>query len=397
MTDDAGNLSIDFLAGFTIFMVAFIYVATLIPGLFIGLQSKSIDYDAVAYRTGVILAEDPGMPSNDPVYGGGWEIIPDNNKEDVMRFGLALTKDTPNILSPYKIDRFFCSTWTSDDYRTKTIFGDYPYQFNISLKDTYANTIRSIGDPLPDGYGYSRRLVKIKEDSNVTINKAQIGIPHPGYPSEYNYTSNASTQVFSIYFNYTHLTGDGPAGNAPAYQINPLSPLAEGVIINITDLNHDSNPLLLKDPSTRVNLSDISIYRSRTLAPLHTIHSIFAHVPVYITDIPSPYSLYVDGNAITSFSPPPEITNNISLIIPPGELSYFGAEDPNTWLNVTLKFNLTDSAGNPREDWFLNSSASKYGVFEYNYNPANNNEANWNLANITQPSLHDGILEVAVW
>ena len=40
MIDDTANLSIDFLAGFTIFMIAFIYVATLIPGLLLGLQGK---------------------------------------------------------------------------------------------------------------------------------------------------------------------------------------------------------------------------------------------------------------------------------------------------------------------------------------------------------------------
>ena len=62
MIDDTANLSIDFLAGFTIFMIGFIYVATLIPGLLLGLQSSTIDYDAVAYRTGVILVEDPGFP-----------------------------------------------------------------------------------------------------------------------------------------------------------------------------------------------------------------------------------------------------------------------------------------------------------------------------------------------
>jgi len=63
MTDDAGNLSIDFLVGFTIFLLAFIWVVSLIPGLLIGLQSYTVDYDAVAYRTGVILVEDPGEPA----------------------------------------------------------------------------------------------------------------------------------------------------------------------------------------------------------------------------------------------------------------------------------------------------------------------------------------------
>ena len=60
MTEDSGIMSIDFLVGFTIFLITFIWVATLIPGLFIGLQSHTIDYDAVAYRAGVILVEDPG-------------------------------------------------------------------------------------------------------------------------------------------------------------------------------------------------------------------------------------------------------------------------------------------------------------------------------------------------
>ena len=102
MIDDDGNLSIDFLVGFTIFMITLIYVATLIPTLFIGLQSNSIDYDAVAYRTGVILAEDPGMP-----YNPSWETLPNISDSEILRFGLALSKDTPNILTPEKINRFF--------------------------------------------------------------------------------------------------------------------------------------------------------------------------------------------------------------------------------------------------------------------------------------------------
>ena len=63
MTNSDGNLSVDFLVGFSIFMIAFIWVATLVPNLFLGVSSHQIDFDAVAYRTGVILAEDPGNPS----------------------------------------------------------------------------------------------------------------------------------------------------------------------------------------------------------------------------------------------------------------------------------------------------------------------------------------------
>ncbi len=61
MTKDSGALSIDFIVGFTIFLIAFIWVVSLVPGLLINLQGFTIDYDAVAYRTGVILVEDPGL------------------------------------------------------------------------------------------------------------------------------------------------------------------------------------------------------------------------------------------------------------------------------------------------------------------------------------------------
>jgi hypothetical protein len=129
-TGDSGNLSIDFLVGFTIFILAFIWVVSMIPGLLINLQGYTIDYDAVAYRTGVILAEDPGEP---PI--PAWEKAPTPN--DVVRFGLSISKDTPNILSEEKVNQFFCTSVFSypDDYHERVIFGDYPYRFNISLTE----------------------------------------------------------------------------------------------------------------------------------------------------------------------------------------------------------------------------------------------------------------------
>ena len=78
MTNSSGNLSVDFLVGFTIFMVAFIWVATLVPNLFLGVSSHEIDFDAVAYRTGVILAEDPGATI--PTVDTPWEFQPDSGK-----------------------------------------------------------------------------------------------------------------------------------------------------------------------------------------------------------------------------------------------------------------------------------------------------------------------------
>ncbi|NLD57019.1 MAG: hypothetical protein GX651_02655, partial [Methanomicrobiales archaeon] len=98
--DDDGNMSLDFLVGFTIFLMAFIWVATMIPGILIGLQAHTIDYDAVAYRTGVLLVEDPGWPATP-----GWETESDERKADMIRFGLAISKETPNMLADSKVTR----------------------------------------------------------------------------------------------------------------------------------------------------------------------------------------------------------------------------------------------------------------------------------------------------
>ena len=105
----------DFLVGFTIFILSLIMVANFVPSLLVGLQRTSgIDYDAVAYRTGVVLVEDPGWPAGDRTIGTiyptdkqPWEQQPLGSIE---RLGLALTADTPNILSINKINRFFCTT-----------------------------------------------------------------------------------------------------------------------------------------------------------------------------------------------------------------------------------------------------------------------------------------------
>lgn len=393
MTNDAGNLSIDFLAGFTIFMVALIYVATLIPGLLIGLESKSIDYDAVAYRTGVLLAEDPGMP-----YNPAWEN-PETDNSNVLRFGLALSKDSPNVLSEGKIERFFNNTVFvyPNDYRSRAVFGDYPYQFNISLKVNGGENY-TLGDPLPDsGYGYSRRLVKIKGESTASIDGVKVISTYPAFWSHETgagvycttsstYTGDPSTHPFSVYFNYTDLTSDGPAYNNPAYMIDPIAPLYEGVTINITNLNKTTrygSGDMTGDPNTLINLTDISINQSILSPYLHT-RSSFATVPVTINM--NRYHVYADGNTTPATSFPVSIANNISLVIPHGSvnsgLNFLGSGDPSTYLNVTMHFSLSHG------DYFLNSSHSQpYGAFEYNYTSPF----------VTQPSLKDGVLEVAVW
>jgi hypothetical protein len=356
MTDDAGNLSIDFLAGFTIFLIAFIYIATLIPGLFIGLQSRTVDYDAVAYRTGVILVEDPGMP-----YNPAWETLDDSHKRDVLRFGLAVSKDSPNILSSQKVDRFFCTTWTyPDDHRSRVIFGDYPYLFNISFQQAGSDLTRSIGDNPPDEYGYIRRVVKVKGISNASIDDSTIRA------YKFNSSDKVTTDVFSIHLNFTNLLEDEPD---PAYQINPYN---DQIMVNISGMN-TSVVNKSTEEAQYTNLEAIQICRSKPI-------STNPHPPVVcFANFTSPR---VDNKQVVL---PYPVEDNLSLIIPPGFITTDLA-DANTQLYFDLIFDHYNLEGESvSERGYLNNTGS--GPFEYTYDPKN----------ITLPKLQDGVLEVSVW
>ena len=177
ISPEEANLSIDFLVGFTIFMVAFIFVATMMSGLLINLQSRTIDYDAVAYRTSVVLVEDPGEPYD-------WQNFNLANAEEknlLLRLGLSIDRNQPAILHESKIKKFFLAGCSGDalcyptDYTQKLIFGDYPYNFRISLKELGSDPYSVGGIPpgksgtVPGKFGYARRAVLIKKPSFAEI------------------------------------------------------------------------------------------------------------------------------------------------------------------------------------------------------------------------------------
>jgi hypothetical protein len=354
MPDDGGNLSIDFLAGMTLFMIAIIWVATMVPGLLIGLQSRSIDYDAVAYRTGVILVEDPGMPANPP-----WEIIDDLQKDQIERLGLTISKETPYILKLSKVNRFFCSTSFSypDDYQHRVIFGDRPYRFNISLTTFDGMMNNSVGDIKPDGFGYIRRLVKLKYPSNATIEA-------PNYRNS-GLSANVTTHIFSVHINCTNLIGDE---RNPAYQINPLR---DQIMVNISNLrgaviSYPPEPL---PDAIGITLSAIEIYRQN---PAQS----FGKVREYLGPDPM-LGVYIDGRSTTAPILPASVNDNVSVIFSPG--FFYGIATDNTNLYINYTYILTAKA-----NFFNNSFTSPY---PYDYSPTK----------VTQPKLKESVLEVAIW
>ena len=340
-------MSLDFLAGFTIFMLALIMVVSMVPGLLVGLQSSGIDYDAVAYRTGVILAEDPGWPVYPP-----WEMKTDAYKDEIERMGLAASKETPNILLSTKVDAFFNSFFTPDDYRSKAIFGDIPYSYNFSLRSEDYNY--ATGDPLPPGYGYIRRAVKIKEP----------GVANISYNSSFNETAldASKPRVFTVRLNFSQLL-DPERG--PAYRIDPRT---EPVNITITEFGRYLNGTAA---ATNATLKDVTFWKMDPTTPMPR----FTKIPFsYNTMDPDLYTLFLDRTQ-NDLVPGTNVSDNISLVLKPAATSIFTL-DQNSILDIRFTFG---------DDDYPHTNIT--GIHHYDYNQTN----------VTCPPLKPAVLEVAIW
>ncbi len=142
LTSSSAQVNIDFLAGVSIFLVSFLLVVQLVPNLFIPFQGQPVTLHSVAYRTGVILCEDPGW-YNDTVNNSGhnWEVDPDN----VSRLGLAKNKFTANSSTPLMLSgsKLFClagmynssdpGSYSNIQKRLGLLTSYRKYDYNISL------------------------------------------------------------------------------------------------------------------------------------------------------------------------------------------------------------------------------------------------------------------------
>lgn len=191
--NDSGQLSIDFIVGLSIFMIALIMASTMAASLLVGLQSKHIDYDAVAYRTAVMLTEDAGEPVKPVGYSlyssemnyktSQWELINlPAEKYFLKRFGLAVSKSTPGVISSKKLGSFTDNSFFSaDDYRNKLLFSDYPYSYNILIQKE-GETQQTIGEVYYENsqYGYIRRIIFEKESGTIDVELKNYYFPGMG-------------------------------------------------------------------------------------------------------------------------------------------------------------------------------------------------------------------------
>ncbi|MEI6842837.1 MAG: hypothetical protein WCK53_16330, partial [Methanomicrobiales archaeon] len=216
---------------------------------------RTIDYDAVAYRTGVILAEDPGEP-NEHVgvtkleVNNSWEFIKWNQKNPnsttgeggVKRFGLTPYKSIPRILALKKIESFGdTSIYNSipQDYRDRIIFGNHSYYITISKLD--GTRIESVGDPVyPQNTGYIRRVVMVKTASEAAIDMDNYVIdPAPPAPPA------IPNRHFYVYINNSEMID---IRKGPVYWIDPMR---EELRIRI----HSPGPFPVPVPNVPVTFS----------------------------------------------------------------------------------------------------------------------------------------------
>jgi hypothetical protein len=214
--NDIAQMSLDFLSGFFIFSLALISVFVTVPVIFSGLQASSIDLHPVAYRTSVILAEDPGYRVTDSSNGTDWENYVDySNLSFIKRIGLAVSKDQPNVLDLSKIfalAKLYSLTNSStirDRIGLKTSFKDYSY--NISLQrfksttakpvfasDLSGKEVLLIGEPLPereDVEKYERIIIYSSLSVNESLNISSTMRSNLNTPSTDIKTANATPRV----------------------------------------------------------------------------------------------------------------------------------------------------------------------------------------------------------
>ncbi|HIJ06392.1 MAG: hypothetical protein XE11_1923 [Methanomicrobiales archaeon 53_19] len=338
MRDDA-VATFDFLVGFTIFIIAFIFVAAMIPHTLFSVQSSRIDYDAVAYRTGVILTEDPGMPAS-PTFPV-WEQKADPG--DVIRMGLSVEQGSAHILSKGKVERFFNDTFFTypDDYRRSLLFGDYPYSFNITLtmRDNLTlfdnRSIHSIGQSPPDLYGSVRRVVVVKEPSRLEVD---------GYvDQQFNYTGNGTPpQRFSVDL--------------------PMSQL----------LDRSVDPLFRIDPRTdpiQIEIGNFQAYLNNSdKATLDQVIIARDNVPI---TFPS-YDIWLDGND-TPATLPASLNTSLNFTLYPVPETPWRLSD-----TISITFDFAEEGEDPPATLIM-------GTHVYDYR------------NATFPDPKQGIIEVAVW
>jgi len=417
---------VDFLVGFTIFMFSLIVVANMVPSLLVGLQRTiAIDYDAVAYRTAVILVEDPGeptVPDNYLAHGTQyrWDAqTPSFLKtlmqgETAVRFGLAVSRESPNILSQRKINLFFDPAFTVEDFRKSLIFGSINYGFNITLTRLDTQQVLTNGTgPYPEGrYGYIRRYVKIKNYTNATITNTT----HPEFNATTEYVSANQFQYFRVRLEGSGLYKKSESGvdkyiYSPPYVIDPTQ---DNITVNLSMegfLNNSHvNPNAFGDSGPIVSPHDTNAWAQNCVVYTCGPPPWYQGTPPNYATLRSitfkdigggDVDLITAGAKVSVFYnvPGSDTMEHLTVLNPPAPgvrvgkwLNLTISSMPEAYMDLTKRLDvlytfMEEPVFTPDDTPLYIPRTMLSGTLLYDYNPAN----------VTQDALSPGILEVAIW
>jgi hypothetical protein len=336
-----------------------------------------------------------------------WDLQTLAEKEFVSRFGLALTRDTPNILSVNKIERFFNTSFFNDtDYRNKLLFSSYQYGYNISLQNIspmkpgdYPNgLVKMLGEPYPAGYGYIRRYVVIKQNSDAAVNLSTYAVHGVRYPFIATREDQVDLHVTADHSDDAHQQFVIRLDNLILYNKTVDTPLKidlqrEPLSIRITNLSSCLNntakingPTALANSSAQWNLNTAPKYiasgewKAPTNATLTSVTFTDPTTGDDWTNFIRGVNLTVDGDVggyghVDWANPLPSnvfVNNTIELYVPNTDPYFLNEGRP---LAVTFTF----------QDKLPHILVS--GTLWYDYNSLN----------VTQPVLSTGMMEVAIW
>ncbi|NQS74764.1 MAG: hypothetical protein HQP72_10445, partial [Methanoculleus sp.] len=207
------------------------------------------------------------------------------------------------------------------------------------------------GDPLPPGYGYIRRVVKIKEPSVAEINES-ISSAYTIDPSAPEW-QNSTARNFTVRLDFGHLLDPTVS---PAYRIDPrIEP------VNVTITNFDA---YLNNTYDSATLKSVTFQKAEPDSPPVPLRWLS-----YSEEEPDLYTLHLDEDS-HSLTPNEPVNSSISLVLKPAFMTFMG---PNSILDI--RFNFEDDP----------PQTNITGTHPYDY------------VNATRSDLKTGVLEVAIW
>lgn len=231
MIDEKGQISIDFLLGISLFLIALMFIVQFIPGLFLPGSANEGSLDHTAYRTAASLTEDPGWWGNTTTSNTNWE----KHVTDVKRIGLAVDDDystkltnTPNLISKKKTLAFFGQIDEKELAEKLGLYDNvndilFSYGYNITItNDTVKN------EPLVVDNIKLTRGIAIPENKDMT-KITRIILLEKGHAAYFDAMGQTGSPATSAYVNVI-----GPLDKNVTILMGNFTTTADPKFLNIT-------------------------------------------------------------------------------------------------------------------------------------------------------------------